>query len=49
MKKNKETKVQKIKYTKPKLQSFGKLSKLTLGFTQPAGESGMTNTEMPTP
>ena len=49
MKKNNEVKAQKIKYTKPKLQSFGKLSKLTLGFSQPSGESGMTNTEMPSP
>ena len=49
MKKNKDKKIPKIKYTKPKLRSFGKLSKLTLGFTQPAGESGMTNTQMPSP
>ncbi len=48
---NKSTKdnKNKIKYTKPKLQSFGKLAKLTLGFSMPDGESGMTNTEMGTP
>jgi len=49
MKKNTKDKADKVKYTKPKLQSFGKLAKLTLGFSMPDGESGMTNTEMGSP
>ena len=49
MKKITKDKVNKIKYTKPKLQSFGKLAKLTLGFSMPDGESGMTNTQMASP
>jgi len=38
--------INKVKYIKPKLNFFGKLSKLTLGFSQPIGESGMTNLNM---
>lgn len=49
MKKNLKDKPDKIKYTKPKLKSFGKLAKLTLGFSTPDGESGMTNTQMASP
>ena len=48
MKKTEPSKtVEKVKYEKPKLTFFGKLSKLTLGASLPAGESGMANTEMP--
>ena len=44
---NKPVKSEKVKYNKPKLTFFGKLAKLTLGASLPAGESGMTNTQMP--
>jgi len=34
----------KLKYSKPKLISYGKLSSLTLGVSIPDAESGMTET-----